>query len=251
MDALSQTFSALADPTRRAILARLADGDATVGELAEPFEMSLPAVSRHLKVLTQAGLIERSTEAQWRRCALRGEGLRAAADWIEFYRHFWRNRSTDSTPSCRGPRRRWSPRSPTPRNQTPRNQPPQLQPGRSAVSAALDDKTLRIVRVFNAPRERVFDAWIVQNNFIQWMCPPNVHVSEVKLDVRPGGAWHLRGRNASRNFVTSASMSRSSDRSAWSSPGRITRPAISPVRAGTRRRCTWSSGRWATRPSSP
>jgi len=89
MDALSQTFSALADPTRRAILARLADGNATVGELAEPFDMSLPAVSRHLKVLTEAGLIERSTEAQWRRCALRGDGLRAAADWIEFYRRFW------------------------------------------------------------------------------------------------------------------------------------------------------------------
>jgi DNA-binding transcriptional ArsR family regulator len=89
MDALSQTFSALADPTRRAILARLASSDATVGELAEPFEMSLPAVSRHLKVLTEAGLIERSTEAQWRRCALRGEGMRAAADWIEFYRRFW------------------------------------------------------------------------------------------------------------------------------------------------------------------
>ena len=89
MDALSQTFSALADPTRRAILARLADSDATVGELAEPFEMSLPAVSRHLKVLTQAGLIERHTEAQWRRCELRGEGFRAAADWIEFYRRFW------------------------------------------------------------------------------------------------------------------------------------------------------------------
>src|ERR1700760_1583129 len=89
MDQLSQTFSALADPTRRSILARLATGAATVGELAEPFDMSLPAVSRHLKVLTQAGLIERSTEAQWRRCALRGEGLRAAADWIEFYRRFW------------------------------------------------------------------------------------------------------------------------------------------------------------------
>jgi DNA-binding transcriptional ArsR family regulator len=86
---LDATFAALADPTRRAILARLAGGDATVGELAEPFEMSLPAVSRHLKVLTAAGLIERSTEAQWRRCALRGEGLRAAADWIEFYRRFW------------------------------------------------------------------------------------------------------------------------------------------------------------------
>lgn len=89
MDALSQTFAALADPTRRAILARLASGAATVGELAEPFDMSLPAVSRHLRVLTDAGLIERRAEAQWRRCTLRGEGLRAAADWIEFYRRFW------------------------------------------------------------------------------------------------------------------------------------------------------------------
>ena len=89
MDVLSQAFSALADPTRRAILARLATGDATVGELAEPFDMSLPAVSRHLKVLTDAGLIERHTEAQWRRCELRGEGMKAAADWIEFYRRFW------------------------------------------------------------------------------------------------------------------------------------------------------------------
>jgi DNA-binding transcriptional ArsR family regulator len=89
MDALTKTFSALADPTRRAILARLATGAATVGDLAEPFDMSLPAVSRHLKVLTEAGLIERSTEAQWRRCTLRGEGMREAADWIEFYRRFW------------------------------------------------------------------------------------------------------------------------------------------------------------------
>jgi uncharacterized protein YndB with AHSA1/START domain len=71
------------------------------------------------------------------------------------------------------------------------------------VSAVLDDKILRIVRVFNASRERVFDAWVVEDNFIQWMCPPNVHVAEVKLDARPGGAWHLRGRNATRNFVTS------------------------------------------------
>jgi DNA-binding transcriptional ArsR family regulator len=89
MDSLSQTFSALSDPTRRAILARLATGAATVGELAEPFDMSLPAVSRHLRVLTDAGLIERHTEAQWRRCELRGEGFKAAADWIEYYRRFW------------------------------------------------------------------------------------------------------------------------------------------------------------------
>mgnify|MGYP002629879733 CR=1 FL=1 len=91
MDQLSQTFAALADPTRRAILARLAAGAATVGDIAEPFDISLPAVSRHLKVLTEAGLIERHTEAQWRRCELRGEGMRAAADWIEFYRQFWEN----------------------------------------------------------------------------------------------------------------------------------------------------------------
>ena len=71
------------------------------------------------------------------------------------------------------------------------------------MAAVLDDKTLRLVRVFNAPRERVFDAWVVEQNFIQWMCPSNVHVDEVKLDVQPGGAWQLRGRNASRNFVTS------------------------------------------------
>lgn len=92
MDQLSRTFSALADPTRRAILARLAGGAATVGDLAEPFDISLPAVSRHLKVLTEAGLIERHAEAQWRRCELRGEGFRAATDWIEFYRQFWEAR---------------------------------------------------------------------------------------------------------------------------------------------------------------
>jgi DNA-binding transcriptional ArsR family regulator len=88
-DFLSQTFQALADPTRRAILARLATGEATVGELAQPFAISLPAISRHLRVLTAAGLIERSTEAQWRRCRLRGDRLRVAAEWLEAYRPFW------------------------------------------------------------------------------------------------------------------------------------------------------------------
>jgi len=88
-DPLSTTFSALADPTRRAILARLATGEATVGELAEPFEMSLPAVSKHLKVLQRAGLIARGREAQWRPCRLEAAPLKSAADWIEHYRRFW------------------------------------------------------------------------------------------------------------------------------------------------------------------
>ena len=88
-DHLSATFAALADPTRRAILARLARGEASVGELAQPFEMSLPAISKHLGVLERARLIRRRKDAQWRRCALRPEALRAAADWIAQYERFW------------------------------------------------------------------------------------------------------------------------------------------------------------------
>lgn len=90
--ALDATFAALADPTRRAILARLAEGSATVNELAEPFEISLPAVSRHLKVLQSAGLIDRRVEGQHRRCHLQVEALDAAASWIETYRKFWSER---------------------------------------------------------------------------------------------------------------------------------------------------------------
>ncbi len=88
-DHLSATLSALADPTRRAILARLVQGNATVNEIAEPFEISLPAVSRHLKVLEKAGLISRGREAQWRPCKLETKSLRAVDDWLSVYRRFW------------------------------------------------------------------------------------------------------------------------------------------------------------------
>jgi DNA-binding transcriptional ArsR family regulator len=88
-DHLSIVFAALADPTRRAILARLASGEAPVTELAEPFEMSLPAVSKHLKVLEHAGLISRGREAQWRPCALETEPLRQLDGWLGTYRKFW------------------------------------------------------------------------------------------------------------------------------------------------------------------
>jgi len=88
-DRLSATFSALADPTRRAILARLTLGEASVNELAEPFEMSLPAVSKHLKVLERAGLIARGREAQWRPCRLQAAALKDVDAWLERYRRFW------------------------------------------------------------------------------------------------------------------------------------------------------------------
>jgi DNA-binding transcriptional ArsR family regulator len=88
-DRLSATFAALADPTRRAILARLVSGETSVTELAEPFEISLPAVSKHLKVLQRAGLITRGREAQWRPCRLEAAPLKDVADWLEDYRRFW------------------------------------------------------------------------------------------------------------------------------------------------------------------
>lgn len=91
-DSLSNTFAALADPTRRAILARLATGEASVTELAEPFDMSMPAISKHLKVLERAGLIARGREAQWRPCRIRPEPLKDIFDWVEEYRRIWEQR---------------------------------------------------------------------------------------------------------------------------------------------------------------
>ncbi len=91
-DDLSLTFAALADPTRRAILARLAQGEATVNELAEPFALKLPTVSKHLKVLQKAGLISQGRKAQWRPCRLEPERLKEVADWVEQYRRMWEER---------------------------------------------------------------------------------------------------------------------------------------------------------------
>ena len=91
-DRLSNTFSALADPTRRAILARLALGETSVTELAEPFQMSMPAVSKHLKVLERAGLITRGREAQWRPCRIEAQALKPVDDWLENYRRLWEER---------------------------------------------------------------------------------------------------------------------------------------------------------------
>jgi DNA-binding transcriptional ArsR family regulator len=88
-DPLSAKFAALADPTRRAILARLSEGEATVNELAQPFDISLPAVSKHLKVLEKAGLISRGKEAQWRPARLEPMAMRSIAEWLEHYRRYW------------------------------------------------------------------------------------------------------------------------------------------------------------------
>jgi DNA-binding transcriptional ArsR family regulator len=92
LDPLNMTFAALADPTRRALLARLALGEASINELAAPFEMSLPAVSKHIKVLETAGLVTKGREAQWRPCRIEGEHLKEAMDWINQYKQIWEDR---------------------------------------------------------------------------------------------------------------------------------------------------------------
>jgi DNA-binding transcriptional ArsR family regulator len=91
-DSLSTTFAALADPTRRAILSRLQTGECSVSDLAEPFDMSLPAVSKHLRVLERAGLVSQRREAQWRHCRIEARPLRDVVDWAESYRHLWEER---------------------------------------------------------------------------------------------------------------------------------------------------------------
>src|SRR5258708_36639365 len=121
-DRLSVIFAALADPTRRAILARLAEGDATVNELAQPFPISLPAISRHLKVLEQAGLISRSRSAQWRSSSLEAGPLKEATDWMERYRRFL---GTNPPPPHAPPQRRPPPPNTPPPPPTKNTQPTQ------------------------------------------------------------------------------------------------------------------------------
>src|ERR1700690_3761756 len=141
-DHLSATFSALSDPTRRAILARLALGETSVSELAEPFDMSLPAVSKHLKGVEHAGLISRSREAQWRPCKIEPEALRDVDSWLEDYRKLWNERFDRLDDYLR-----------------------QLQAKEKNVAekskglAAPNAPTIVITRTVDAPRELVWIAW--------------------------------------------------------------------------------------------
>ena len=139
IDHLSRTFSALADPTRRAILARLISGEASVTELAQPFEMSLPAISKHLKVLEHAGLIVRSRDAQWRPCRLEARPLKGASDWLERYR------TSGSRASIA-----WK--------ATSRNCKARRSDVAGSISATAD-RELVVTRVIDAPRRLVFRAW--------------------------------------------------------------------------------------------
>src|SRR3954467_9605234 len=152
-DELSPTFSALADPTRRAILARLAAGEASVNELAEPFDMTLPAVSKHLKVLERAGLIARSRAAQSRPCRLEAAPLKDAAAWIERYRRFWEESFDRLDAYLNELKER------------------ERMAANDGAAAELRRRELTVTRVLDAPRELVFGLWTDPKHAAQWWGP--------------------------------------------------------------------------------
>jgi uncharacterized protein YndB with AHSA1/START domain/DNA-binding transcriptional ArsR family regulator len=172
VDQLSSTFAALADPTRREILAQLAVGEATVNELAGRFPITVQAVSKHLKVLERAGLITRGRTGQLRPSRLQGAPLRDAVDWLEKYRRFWEE-SFDYLDE---------------RLQAIQNGPEmaELAPPHGAPEAGIT-----ITRLFDAPRERVWEEWTEPERFADWFGGPGseVPLATVSMDVRPGGAW--------------------------------------------------------------
>ena len=169
-DPLSVTLSALADPTRRAILARLSQGAATVNEIAEPFDISLPSISRHLKVLEGAGLISRGREAQWRPCRLETAPLKQVDGWLGKYRRFWEG-SFD-------------------RMDAYLNEITGEDEGEGAVSVIRDDELL-IEREFDAPAALVFRLWEDRDHMLRWWGPGGVHGGRARLGAgaRAAVAW--------------------------------------------------------------
>ncbi len=173
-DRLSTTLSALADPTRRAILARLALGETSVTEIAKPFDISLPAVSKHLKVLEHAGLIARGREAQWRPCRLEAAPLRDLADWLAIG-SFGTRVSTASTTICA--------------KFNPSQKKGKGMAARSADTGKSMAREFIIARVFDAPRDLVWKAWTEAEHLARWWGPKGFPISVVKLDLRPGGVF--------------------------------------------------------------
>ncbi|HEX2705220.1 MAG TPA: metalloregulator ArsR/SmtB family transcription factor [Candidatus Lustribacter sp.] len=182
-ESLSRVFSALSDPTRRQILQRLGEQSATVGELARPFPISLPAISRHLKVLEAAGLITRDRDAQWRRASLRGESIREAMTWLGQLNQVW---GAATRPPRRPPRRDEAPPAGVARD-----------PGNSYRQGTelMNDPTYEVCisRYFDAPPEMVYRAFVDPAQLAQWFGPLVFHVpaSTVDIDARPGGHWRM------------------------------------------------------------
>src|SRR5947207_10722843 len=175
VDQLSATFAALADPTRRAILARLAGGEATVSELAEPFALSLPAISKHLRVLQRAGLIEQGRQAQWRPCRLRPEPLRDVADWIGTYGGTGSRASSALTSTSANCSRRSPAMTVESETRTATEGATAVavqQLGNERTTAYAQGDELVFERVFDAPRELVWKVVTDPQRMTNWWGPP-------------------------------------------------------------------------------
>jgi len=182
-DQLSATFAALADPTRRAILARLAHGETSVTELARPFEMSLPAVTKHLKVLQRAGLVAQSRRAQWRPCRPGGQ-----ADG-RTRRSGLGNIAASGKSDSTGSKIIWKSCKPRKRNMAARKSDPET--AAPLPGAMASEPEFVITRVLAAPRELVFRAWTEPEMMARWWGPHEFTNPVCRLDVRPGGAWYI------------------------------------------------------------
>ena len=191
---LSTTFAALADPTRRAILARLAQGEASVKDLSAPFEMTQPAISKHLRVLERAGLIEQGRQAQWRPRHLRAEPLRDVADWVDQYRRHW----TESFDRLDVYLREVQADEPGPGG------------GRIMITERFRNDTTTVYsegtdlvfeRTFDAPRERVWQAFTDPERIPRWWGPHGTTTTVVEMDVRVGGAWRYISHAPDREDV--------------------------------------------------
>ena len=176
---LDATFAALADPTRRAILARLARGEASVNELAAPFAMSQPAISKHLKVLEKAGLIARGRDAQRRPCRIVAKPLGDADAWLQAYREFWKAASNAST-TCS---------SSSNREATDEERKASMKNTGTLKVEVRGDREIVMTRVFDAPRDLVWKAMTQPELMKRWFGPHGHQLIECEIDLRPGGKW--------------------------------------------------------------
>jgi uncharacterized protein YndB with AHSA1/START domain/DNA-binding transcriptional ArsR family regulator len=169
---LDDVFAALAHPIRRAIIERLAEGECTVGELAEPHDVSLPAISQHLRALEEVGLLEQTHSGRVRRCTLKATPLSAAFSWIVQYRIFWEDTLDEIAEKVEG------------RGVT-------MTTTKARTNTTTGTGTVRLKRVFKAPRERVFNAFLDPDAFAKWI-PPNGYTAHVyKFDPKVGGAYRM------------------------------------------------------------
>ena len=195
-DSLNLTFAALADPTRRAILERLADGPATVKELTAPFTMSGPAVSKHLRVLECAGLIARGREAQRRPCRLEVAPLKEVTEWTETYRRFWDANFARLDDYLQ--------------HMKEREKDQMANSDRATTFTTPTDCEIVMTRVVDAPRRLVFEAWTSPEHLPHWMLGPGGWTMPVcEIDLRHGGAWHMVWRGPAGEMEMRACIARS------------------------------------------